>query len=178
MRIARLSDDLLDAGYLSSGRPQLRMELIDLRELINAAAAACRPQLEAGHFATVLLLPPHPVMIEADPIRLGQVITNLLDNAAKFSEPYGMIVVGLDDNSGVVSLRVVDHGIGIPAEMLPRIFDPFVQVDSVRLRSNSGIGIGLHVVKRIVELHRGTVKAFSAGPDMGSTFTVRLPRHT
>jgi signal transduction histidine kinase len=116
-------------------------------------------------------------MIEADPMRITQVLINLLDNAAKFSEPYGMIVIGIEDAAGVVALRVVDHGIGIPADVLPRIFDRFVQADSARMRSNRGIGIGLNVVKRIVELHRGTVHAFSAGPELGSTFTVRLPRH-
>jgi signal transduction histidine kinase len=176
-RIARLSDDLLDAGYLASGKPQLHTELIDLRDLVSAATETCRPQLETGHFTMVVLLPPQPVMIEADPMRITQVLINLLDNAAKFSEPYGMIVIGMEDAASVVTLRVVDHGIGVPAEVLPRIFDPFVQADSARTRSNRGIGIGLNVVKRIVELHRGTVHAFSAGPELGSTFTVRLPRH-
>lgn len=177
LQIARLSDDLLDAGYLASGKPQLRTELIDLRDLVSAATETCRPQLEAGHFAMVVLLPSNPVMIEADPMRITQVLINLLDNAAKFSEPYGMIVVGIEDTDGVVTLRVVDHGIGIPADVLPCIFDRFVQANSARTRSNRGIGIGLNVVKRIVELHRGAVHAFSAGPELGSTFTVRLPRH-
>ncbi|HEY6644498.1 HAMP domain-containing sensor histidine kinase [Povalibacter sp.] len=177
LRIARLSDDLLDAGYLTSGKPELRKELIDLRNLVNVATETCRPQVEAGHFAMVVLVPPEPVMIEADPLRISQVLINLLDNATKFSEPYGMIVIGIEDTPGVVSVRVVDHGIGIPPEVLPRIFDPFVQADSARTRSRCGIGIGLNVVKRIVELHRGTVQAFSAGPELGSTFTVRLPRH-
>jgi len=177
LRIARLSDDLLDAGYLASGRTRLRTQLLDLRDLVNAAAEACRPQLDAGHFAVVLMLPPQPVNMEADPIRITQVLTNLLDNAAKFSEPYGMIVVALEDDPGIASLRVVDHGIGIPAESLSHIFEPFVQVDPARSRSRNGIGMGLNVVKRIVELHGGTVQAFSAGPDLGSTFTVRLPRH-
>ena len=177
LRIARLSDDLLEAGYLASGKPRLRTELIDLRDLVNATTETCRAQLDAGHFATVVLLPSQPVMIEADPLRITQVLINLLDNAAKFSEPYGMIVIGIEDTPGVVSLRVIDHGIGIPADVLPCIFDPFVQVDSTRTRSRRGIGIGLHVVKRIVELHGGTVHAFSAGPELGRTFTVRLPRH-
>ena len=176
LRIARISDDLLDAGYLASGKPELRMELIDLRDLISSATETCRPQLEAGHFAMVVALPPQPVMIDADPLRMTQVFINLLDNAAKFSEPYGMIAINIEDTPGVVSLRVVDHGIGIPADALSRIFDPFVQADSPRTRPNRGMGIGLNVVKRIVELHRGTVQAFSAGPDLGSTFTVRLPR--
>lgn len=177
LRIARISDDLLDAGYLASGKPELRKELIDLRDLVNSAIETCGPQLEAGHFTMAVLLPPQPVMIEADPLRITQVLINLLDNAAKFSEPYGMIVVAIEDTPSVVGLRVVDHGIGIPTHLLPCIFDPFVQGDTARTRSSRGIGIGLNVVKHIVEMHRGTVHAFSAGPDLGSTFTVRLPRH-
>lgn len=178
LRIARLSDDLLDAGYLASGHPELHKEIVDLRDLVNSAAAVCRTQLEAGHFAVVLLLPPQPVMIRLDPLRMSQVLTNLLDNAAKYSEPYGMIVVSVEDTPAEVRLRVVDHGIGIPADDLPRVFDLFMQAECARARSRRGMGIGLNVVKRIVELHRGTVQAFSAGPDLGSTFTVRLPRHS
>lgn len=177
LRIARISDDLLDVGYLTSGKPELRKELIDLRDLVTSATETCRPQLEAGHLTLVVPLPPQPVMIDVDALRITQVLINLLDNAAKFSEPYGMIAVSIEDTPGVVSLRVVDHGIGIPAHALSRIFDPFVQADSARMRPNRGVGIGLNVVKRIVELHQGTVQAFSAGPDLGSTFTVRLPRH-
>lgn len=176
LRLVRLSDDLLDAGYLACGQPRLRTESIDARNIVDAAVDTCRPQLDAGHFTAVVMLPPEPVVIEADPVRLGQVITNLLDNAAKFSEPYGMIVVRLDDDADAVNLRVVDHGVGIAADMQSRIFGPFVRAESARHRSTNGIGMGLHVVRRIVELHGGTVKAFSAGPDLGSTFTVRLPR--
>ena len=177
MQIVRLSDDLLDAGYLASGKPEIRREPTDLRDLVHAATETCRPQVEAGHFAMVVSLPPHPVMIEADPMRITQVLINLLDNAVKFSEPYGMIFIGIEDSPGAVSVRFVDHGIGIAADMLPRIFDPFVQAEAPRIKSSRGIGIGLNVVKRIVELHRGTVQAYSAGPALGSTFTVRLPRH-
>jgi two-component system, sensor histidine kinase len=177
LRIARLSDDLLDAGYLASGKPELQQEIVDLRDVINASADACRAQLEAGHYAVVLLLPPQPIMIRVDPLRMNQVLTNLLDNAAKYSEPYGMIVVSVEDTPAEVRLRVVDHGIGIPADDLPRVFDLFMQAQCAGARSRRGMGIGLNVVKRIVELHRGTVQAFSAGPDLGSTFTVRLPRH-
>lgn len=108
---------------------------------------------------------------------MSQVLINLLDNAAKYSEPYGMIVASLEELPDEVRLRVVDHGIGIPSEMLPRIFDLFVQAECAQSRSRGGLGIGLNVVKRIVELHRGSVQAFSAGPDLGSTFTIRLPRH-
>jgi len=177
LRIARLSDDLLDAGYLASGQPELHKEVVDLRDVVNSAAEVCRAQLEAGNFTVVLLLPPQPVTVEVDPLRMSQVLINLLDNAAKYSEPYGMIVASLEELPDEVRLRVVDHGIGIPSEMLPRIFDLFVQAECAQSRSRGGLGIGLNVVKRIVELHRGSVQAFSAGPDLGSTFTIRLPRH-
>lgn len=177
LRIARLSDDLLDVGYLASGQPRLYEETVDLRDLVHSATDACRPQLETGHFAVVLLLPPQPVMFDVDPLRMLQALTNLLDNAAKYSEPYGMIVVSVEETACEVLLRVVDHGIGISADALPQVFDLFVQADAARMRPHHGMGIGLNVVKRIVELHRGTVQAFSAGPDLGSTFTIRLPRH-
>lgn len=177
LRIARLSDDLLDAGYLASGQPELHKEIVDLRDVVNSAAEVCRAQLETGNFTVVLLLPPQPVMVEVDPLRMSQVLINLLDNAAKYSEPYGMIVASLEELPDEVRLRVVDHGIGIPPGMLPRIFDLFVQAECAQSRSRGGMGIGLNVVKRIVELHRGSVQAFSAGPDLGSTFTIRLPRH-
>ncbi len=176
LRIARLSDDLLDVGYLASGRHRLHKEMIDLRDLIKSALDACRPQLDADRLTVVSLLPSRPVLVEVDPFRITQVLTNLLDNSAKFSERGGHIEIGMEDGPDAVSLQVVDHGIGIPAEVLPQIFDPFVQAESARARSRGGMGIGLNVVKRIVELHGGTVGAFSAGPKLGSTFTLRLPR--
>ncbi|HEY4369015.1 MAG TPA: HAMP domain-containing sensor histidine kinase [Steroidobacteraceae bacterium] len=177
LRIARLSDDLLSAGYMATGKLELRKERIDLRDVVNHAAEACRPQLEAGNFLVLLLLPPEPVTLEADPIRMTQVLTNLLDNSAKYSAHYGMIVVSVEDRRSEVTIRVVDHGIGIPTELLPRIFDLFVQADHPPSRSVHGMGIGLSVVRRIVELHQGTVEAFSAGPELGSTFTIHLPRN-
>jgi signal transduction histidine kinase len=177
VRIARISDDLLNASYVATGKLTLRKEDIDLRDIVRAAVETCRPQLDAGHHTLILRLPTEPVDMDADPARLTQVLTNLLDNAAKFSERLGKIVIGVECTKSEVSIRVVDRGIGIAPEFLPRVFDLFVQADQTQARSNAGMGIGLNLVKRIVELHGGTVEVMSAGLGSGSTFTLRLPRH-
>jgi signal transduction histidine kinase len=175
LRIARLSDDLLAASRLTLGRLELRRERIDLRALVNAAADACRAQLDASRQRLVLLVPPDVVDVHVDPLRITQVITNLLDNAAKYSEPDGMIVVSIEKSRTDTAIHVLDQGMGIAPDFLPRIFDMFSQADEARARACHGLGIGLHLVRRIVELHAGTVRAFSPGPGLGSTFTVRLP---
>jgi signal transduction histidine kinase len=177
LRIARLSDDLLSAGYMQTGKLALLKERIDLRRIVKAAVEASRPQLDASHQKLILRLPSDPVDIDADPIRVTQVITNLLDNSAKYSERGGTVAVSVESTVSDVMIRVVDQGIGITAEFLPRVFELFVQADQVRALPGQGMGIGLSLVKRIVELHQGTVQAFSAGPGLGSTFTVRLPRN-
>ena len=177
VRIARITDDLLNASYAVTGKLTLHKERIDLRDIVRAAVETCRPQLDAGHHTLILRLPSEPVDIEADSTRLTQVVTNLLDNAAKFSDRLGKIVVAMECSEAEVLIRVVDRGIGIAPEFLPRVFDLFVQADQTRSRSTAGMGIGLNLVKRIVELHGGTVEAFSAGIGSGSSFTVRLPRH-
>ncbi len=175
LRIARISDDLLSAGYMATGKLELRKEPLDLRDVVNAAVETCRPQFDAANHALIRLLPPEPVALEADSFRLTQVLTNLLENSAKYSERNGVTVVSIESTASDVTLRIVDRGIGIAAEFLPHVFDLFAQADQARARH--GMGIGLSLVKRIVELHQGTVKAFSAGLGSGSTFTVRLPRN-
>lgn len=177
LRIARLSDDLLNAGYLSGGKLELRLERIDLRDLVGSAVETCRSQLDARGHSLALHSPSGTVALDADPVRITQVITNLIDNAAKYTERGGRIVVGIEDHRSEVSIRISDNGIGIPPELLPRIFDPFVQADHALAHSRYGMGIGLSLVKRIAELHQGTVDAYSAGLGKGSTFTVRLPRN-
>lgn len=176
MRIARISDDLLSVGYVATGKLDLRKERIDLREVIHAAVETCRHRLDAGHHTLILRLPSAPLDIEADPARLVQVFTNLLENSAKYSERNGRIIVSAEATHTDVAVRITDRGIGISAELLPRVFDLFVQADQARAGVRSGMGIGLNLVRRIVELHEGTVHAFSAGPGLGSTFTVRLSR--
>jgi signal transduction histidine kinase len=175
LRISRISDDLLSAGSMAVGKIELRKERVDLRTVVHAAVETCRPQLDAGHHTLMLRLPSEPVEIDADPMRIAQVFTNLLDNAVKYSDQCGAIVVHVASAPHEVTIHVIDRGMGIAAEFLPRVFDLFVQADQARARAQSGMGIGLSLVKRIVELHHGTVGAFSAGVGSGSTFTVRLP---
>jgi signal transduction histidine kinase len=176
IRIARLSDDLLNVGYLASGHLELRKERIDVRSVVKAAAEACRPQLDAGHHTLMLRLPSRALKIDADPIRLLQVLTNLIDNAAKYSDCNAAIVLSIVEEPSHVTIRVSDRGMGIAAELLPRVFDLFVRAGGTSARSRFGMGIGLSLVKRIVELHEGSVVASSPGVGLGSTFNVRLPR--
>lgn len=176
LRIARITDDLLSAAHLATGKLELRTERIDVRKIITAAIETCRPRIDAGSNRLILRLPLAPVEVEADPVWITQALTNLLDNSAKYSEREGTIVVSLESTQSEITLRVADRGMGIAAEFLPRIFDLFVQADEARARSSHGMGLGLSLVKRIVELHRGKVDAFSAGPGLGSTFTIRLPK--
>jgi signal transduction histidine kinase len=177
LRIARISEDLLSASYVSTGKLDLHKEAIDLRDVVSAAVETCQPQLDAARHTLILRLPSQPVVLDIDAVRLTQVLTNLLDNAVKFSDRPGKIVVSIACSDTTVAIRVLDHGIGIAPEFLPHVFELFVQADEARARSNAGMGIGLNVVKRIVELHGGTVDVFSAGAGSGSTFTVRLPRN-
>lgn len=176
LRIARISEDLTSASYASTGKLDLRKEAVDLRDVVNAAVETCRPSIDGADHVLVLSLPSQPVVLDIDPVRVTQVLTNLLENAAKFSDRNGRIVVSFGYSDTTVSIRVLDHGIGISPEFLPHVFDLFAQGDQARARSNVGMGIGLNLVKRIVELHKGTVEVFSAGRGSGTTFTVHLPR--
>ena len=177
LQIARISDDLLNAGHLTAGRFDLLYERIDLRDIIRDVIDGCRAQIDAGNHELILRLPDEPVLLDVDPVRMTQVFANLIDNAAKYSPHGHAIVVCMQIRMSEVSICIVDDGMGIAAEMLPRIFDPFVRADQAKLHCRQGIGIGLCVVRRIVELHRGTVEAFSAGVGLGSTFRIRLPRN-
>jgi CheY-like chemotaxis protein len=122
-----------------------------------------------------LILPPAPVYVEADPMRLEQIVVNVLNNAAKYTPPEGRISVTAYEDGGHAVLRVLDTGMGISAEMLPRIFEPFTQGDQSLAHTSGGLGVGLTLVRRLVELHGGRVWAESEGPGLGSTFTIRLP---
>jgi len=177
LRIARLSEDLLSASYVSTGKLDLRKEAIDLRDMVSAAVETCQPKLDAAHQTLILRLPSQPVVLDIDADRFTQVMTNLLGNAVKFSDRLGKIVVSIECSDTTVWIRVLDHGIGIAPEFLPHVFDLFVQADQARGRSDAGMGIGLNLVKRIVELHRGAVEVFSAGLGSGATFSVRLSRN-
>ncbi|HEX8200300.1 MAG TPA: ATP-binding protein, partial [Isosphaeraceae bacterium] len=169
----RLVDDLLDASRIRRGDIELRLEPVELTDVVARAVEATRPLIEARGHALAVTLPPEPLWLEADPVRLVQVLANLLTNAAKYTDPGGRIALeATDEAGGSLVLRVRDSGIGIAPEMLARVFDLFAQAGPTA----GGLGIGLALVKSLVERHGGTITATSAGPGRGSEFTVRLPR--
>jgi len=173
--LVRLVDDLLDISRISSGKIGLQKERVSLALIVTNAVESSRPAIESENHQLTVTLPAEPVYLEADLTRLAQVLQNLLNNAAKYTPPGGKIGLHAVFDGHSVSIRVVDTGIGIPREMLPRVFDLFTQVDRSIERSSGGLGIGLTLVQRLVELHGGTVEARSEGPDKGSEFIVRLP---
>jgi signal transduction histidine kinase/PAS domain-containing protein len=174
-QMVHLIDDLLDVSRISRGTVQLHKERIELGLVVRNAVETCHPLIQScGHELNVSL-PPDPVFLDADPTRLTQVFSNLLNNAAKYSNRGARISLRVERNGDDVVVTVKDTGIGIPAAMLPRVFELFAQVDRDEVRSRSGLGIGLALVKWLVEMHGGEVQAASDGPDKGSEFLVRLP---
>jgi CheY-like chemotaxis protein/two-component sensor histidine kinase len=175
----RLIDDLLDLSRISRGKIDLRRERTDLASVARIAMETSQPMIEqAGHRLTVHL-PAEPVFVEADVTRLAQVISNLLNNAAKYTEKGGQIRLDVERRAekgkDEAVIRVQDNGVGIPSSMLPQVFEMFTQVDRSLEKSQSGLGIGLSLVKKIVEMHGGTVEARSAGHGQGSELIVHLP---
>jgi signal transduction histidine kinase/ActR/RegA family two-component response regulator len=174
--LSRLVDDLLDVSRFTRGQIDLRPRPVELKPIVEGAVETTRPLLEQrGHRLTVAL-PEEPVRLEADATRIEQVLANLLHNAAKFTAPGGRIELTAETEDGQVVLRVRHNGHGIAPDLLPRIFDLFVQEDRSLARSHGGLGIGLTLVRTLVERHGGTVEAHSEGPGRGSEFVVRLPR--
>jgi len=171
----RLIDDLLDISRISQNKMELRRSRVLLTDVVSSAVETARPAIEAAEHELTILLPPEPVHLDADLTRLAQVFSNLLTNSAKYTERGGRIWLAAERQGGEVVLSVWDTGIGIPADALPRIFDMFSQVDRSTERSTGGLGIGLALVKGLVEMHDGTVTAASDGQGKGSTFTVKLP---
>jgi len=174
-QMTRLIDDLMDLSRITRNRIELRKERVDLARVLHGAVETSRPLVDASGHELSVVLPPEPVYVDADPARLAQVFANLLNNAAKYSEPNGRIALTVDRQGSDIAVSVRDGGIGIPEEMLPRIFDPFSQVNQSLERCQGGLGIGLTLVKRLVEMHGGSVAAHSAGTGKGSEFVVRLP---
>ena len=174
-QMVRLVDDLLDISRISSGKLDLRRERVELAAVVRSAVETSRPLIDRqGHELTVAL-PPGPVPLDADPVRLAQVFSNLLTNAAKYSERGGRIWLTAEVQSGGLVVRVRDAGIGIDPGQLARVFDMFAQVQTALEKSQGGLGIGLSLVKGLVAMHGGTVEVTSAGPGHGSEFVVRLP---
>jgi PAS domain S-box-containing protein len=174
-QMVRLVDDLLDISRIIRGKIELRKEPVDLAVAVCRALETAQPVVESqGHELTVSL-PKQAVWVEGDLIRLSQVIANLLTNAAKYTDKAGRISVSLEKEDREAVVRVRDTGVGIPLDLQPRIFELFVQGDRSLARSQGGLGIGLTLVKRLVEMHGGSVAVASAGAGQGSEFTVRLP---
>jgi PAS domain S-box-containing protein len=173
--MVRLVDDLLDVSRIMRGRVELRKEPVDLATVIARGVETAQPMLDAQGQELLLAVPPEPLWLEADPTRLAQVVANLVHNAAKFSERAGRVWVTAERQGGEAVIRVRDEGAGIRPDLLPHVFDLFVQADRSLERSQGGLGIGLTVVRSLVELHGGTVTARSEGPGKGSEFVVRLP---
>ncbi|MBC7977412.1 MAG: PAS domain S-box protein [Myxococcales bacterium] len=173
--LVRIVDDLLDVSRISSGKIVLQCEATSLQRVTRLACDAIQPAIHAATQDLIISLPEDPIEIEADPTRVAQVIGNLLTNATKYTGTGGEIrvVVDRDDASGRVC--IVDSGIGIPGDMLDRIFDLFTQVESHRAHAQGGLGLGLALVKKLVALHGGTITAHSDGPGHGSAFTVTFP---
>lgn len=178
--LVRLVDDLLDVSRIIRGQIELRKEVLDIAKVVTRAVETAEPAIDAQGHTLSISVPDEPIWVEADVVRLSQVIANLLTNAAKYTDRAGRIelVVATEENQAVV--RVRDSGIGIHPDLLPRLFELFVQGNRSLARSQGGLGIGLTLVKRLVEMHGGSVTAFSAGPGEGSEFAVRLPiaRHS
>ncbi|WP_158501558.1 CHASE domain-containing protein [Vitiosangium sp. GDMCC 1.1324] len=171
----RLVDDLLDVSRVTRGKIQLQKRPLELVAAVGRALEMTRPFAESRGHSLRLELPDGPLWAEADPVRLEQVLTNLLHNAAKYSEPGGRITLTLAREADEAVVRVADTGMGIPSEALPHLFEPFMQVARTLDRAQGGLGLGLTLVKRLVELHGGCVEVESGGVGQGSVFTVRLP---
>jgi PAS domain S-box-containing protein len=176
--MTRLIDELLDLSRITRGKIILQQKSLKLSEVFDHAVQAVHPLIESRRHVLSVSLPPEPLWVFADPDRLEQILTNLLNNAAKYTEPGGKITLSGAHEDGEIVLRVKDTGIGIDREMLPHVFDLFAQADRSLDRSSGGLGIGLTLVKNLVQLHHGSVEAQSAGPGAGAEFVVRLPSAT
>jgi signal transduction histidine kinase len=173
--LARLVDDLLDVSRITRGKVELHRVPLNLAEVVTQAVETTRPLAEARHHRLEVSLPPEPLPLLADPTRIEQVLANLIRNAVKFTEPGGLIEVAAAVDGGDAVVRVRDTGAGISGELLPRVFDLFVQGRQGLDRSAGGLGIGLTLVRRLVEMHGGRVAARSDGPGCGSELTIWLP---
>jgi PAS domain S-box-containing protein len=174
-QLGRLIDDLLDVSRIRNGKIQLRLQRIDASMAISRAVESVRGFIEGRRHELVVLVSPDPMPLEADPTRLEQILSNLLTNAAKYTDEGGRILLDAKPVGDEVVIRVRDNGVGISAEMRRKVFDLFAQVDKALDRSQGGLGIGLALVRSLTEMHRGSVTVESDGPGLGTEFTVRLP---
>ncbi|HJT77555.1 MAG TPA: PAS domain S-box protein, partial [Gemmataceae bacterium] len=173
--LVRLVDDLLDVSRVMRGKIELRRERVELASVVARAVETVQPLVDAQRHELSVRIPSDSLLLDADPVRMAQVVGNLLTNAAKYTEPNGRICLTAEREGDMAVLRVRDNGIGIAPAMLPRIFELFVQVDHASTKAQGGLGIGLTLVKNLVEMHGGTVEARSEGLGQGCEFVVRLP---
>src|SRR5215471_8228578 len=174
--LSRLVDDLLDVSRVASGKIVLQRSRVEIRELVERCVQSLAAAATSRRITVAVETGTEPWRLDGDPVRLEQVVNNLLTNAIKYTPPGGRVEVTLEAEGASGEIRVADTGVGMDPQMLPRIFDLFAQADKTLDRSQGGLGIGLTLVRRLVEMHGGTVRAFSPGPGKGSTFVVRLPR--
>jgi PAS domain S-box-containing protein len=174
-QLVRITDDLLDVARITQNKVHLQREQIDLRIVLLSAIEATRPMIDAQAHTLTVDVPVRPIWIDADLTRIAQALSNLLSNAAKYTETGGQITVAASSDEEGATVTVTDTGIGIPRAMLPRIFDMFTQLQAHRDRTYGGLGIGLTLSRRLLQLHGGTITASSDGPGRGSQFTVWLP---
>lgn len=173
--MVRMIEDLLDVSRISRGKLTLRRSRVELSTVIDTAVETSRPLISAANHTFTLTVPGNLVWLDVDATRVAQIISNLVNNAAKYTPPGGRIDLVAELVDQAVEIRVIDTGIGIAAAMLPRIFELFIQVDSATERAQSGLGVGLALAKQLAEMHGGSISAASAGDLGGSVFTLRLP---
>jgi PAS domain S-box-containing protein len=173
--LAGLLDNLTDVSRMTRGKVQIRKQRVDAMTVVQRAAQRIRPMIDSRCLHLEVPSPPTSLELDADPVRLEQILVNLLSNAAKYTPPGGRIVMTAERVDSQIVFRIIDDGIGIAGSLLPGVFDLFAQGERSLDRTEGGLGIGLTIVKKLVELHAGSVSASSAGPGTGSTFTVRLP---
>jgi signal transduction histidine kinase len=174
-QMTRLVDDLLDISRVTAGRISLEIEVVEMQRLLRAVEDSLRPSFEAMDQRFSVSAPAEPLYVHGDRVRLLQVFSNLVQNANKYTPRGGSVSIRLERDRDDVVIRVIDTGVGIPPAMLDEIFEIFAQVDPTHQRARTGLGIGLTLARRLVELHGGRIEARSEGPDKGSEFTVRLP---
>ncbi|HVO89641.1 MAG TPA: ATP-binding protein, partial [Casimicrobiaceae bacterium] len=174
-QLVRLVDDLLDVSRITRGKIELKIETLDVAEVVSSAVETSRPNVDAHEHTLTIMLPPEPLSMTGDFARVAQALANLVNNAAKYTERGGRIAITVTQEGPEIVFRVRDSGVGIPPEHLGTIFEPFTQVERSLDRSQGGLGIGLTLVRRLIEMQGGSVSAYSAGKDQGSEFTIRLP---
>jgi len=174
--LSRLIEDLLDVARIDQGKISLQRERVSLQSVIESAVDTSRPKIEAGAHDLTVALPSQPLWLDGDFTRLSQVVSNLLTNAAKYTPSEGQIRVSADVVQDEVRIDIADNGVGVPHDMQGRIFDLFTQSKGPDDRSREGLGIGLALVKQLVEMHEGAIELVSDGPGRGSCFTLRFPR--